>query len=924
MPDAPNKGSNTRSKPAGLGNQVAELDRLGLLPTPSASDGSGGKQQSFDSLRSGRHQTHLTNLPRLLDLEAEQPPLLRTPQAQVTEPKPGIKLEGRRPSDPQVGLADQVLADFHGDDGAGTGQPVPLFPTPDTGVSPNGHGRRGGRPGNGRQSGASLDAVVRDLGGTHDDGGEPLLLPTPMARHSGNTPENHLAKKPGRSVVTDLAILVENGLLETGGELPPPAVAPDVPLLPTPQTRDSTGGKPEAVHRGRGYGADLNDIAAAGLLDQGEMKLLPTPTTMDDREKRTTHAGGNPTLQGALCGINPVDARRLGLEDDEHPLLPTPMARDHRTGSPAGMDRNSPNLSSINALLPTPAAWDTGGGRQHTARPTRNGKVLSEVLRDLLTTPDYNTAADQEDGDGDGVELMPTPMARDWKGTPSSVHRNGGLNRAIDQLVAEAPPPEPEPETVPEPSGDQYTLFPIGGEPEPEPGPLLPTPVAQDGNGHMQDPSADVGNDGRSVSLADVVSRLPEGAGPLLPTPTVGARWVRNSPGEMARVNPALGAVIADLAENGEASRFYGGDDDPLLPTPVAGDPYSNANPESRKRRGYGPDLPDVASNYFGNLPSSQGEVVFPAGDVPLLPTPMTINRTSQKAQTGRPTSGPSRGGPSYGLEDVITSLTDSADTARDSRSGPSMEQAIEIAQGVLPREFDSWEELPAGWQPDSELFPTPNAEQSRGTRSPEGVARRMARGDKQTSLEDAITLLPTPSAQDGNRGGSNPQKMRDANHMVKLIDAVLGGDLKPEEELLPTPGAADAKRGSADLARADRPGAGGDDLITATTKTSRAGQWGKYAPAVARWEALTRPAPAPTEPNKNGNPRLTARFSEWLLGWPEGWVTDPEIGISRSGQLRLIGNGVVPQQAAAALVILLKMLDSEEPDAESETRHVS
>ena len=35
-------------------------------------------------------------------------------------------------------------------------------------------------------------------------------------------------------------------------------------------------------------------------------------------------------------------------------------------------------------------------------------------------------------------------------------------------------------------------------------------------------------------------------------------------------------------------------------------------------------------------------------------PTPMTVNRTSQKAQTGRTTSGPSRGGPSYGLEDVV------------------------------------------------------------------------------------------------------------------------------------------------------------------------------------------------------------------------------------------------------------------------------
>ena len=44
--------------------------------------------------------------------------------------------------------------------GTGRGR---LLPTPDTGISPNGHGRRGGRPGNGHESGSSLDAVVRTL-----------------------------------------------------------------------------------------------------------------------------------------------------------------------------------------------------------------------------------------------------------------------------------------------------------------------------------------------------------------------------------------------------------------------------------------------------------------------------------------------------------------------------------------------------------------------------------------------------------------------------------------------------------------------------------------------------------------------------------------------------------------------------------------
>jgi DNA (cytosine-5)-methyltransferase 1 len=82
---------------------------------------------------------------------------------------------------------------------------------------------------------------------------------------------------------------------------------------------------------------------------------------------------------------------------------------------------------------------------------------------------------------------------------------------------------------------------------------------------------------------------------------------------------------------------------------------------------------------------------------------------------------------------------------------------------------------------------------------------------------------------------------------------------------------------------------------------------FGKYQPAIRRWELTLNgaPAPAPTEPNTKGNPRLNPQFSEWLLGWPAGWVTQVP-GLSRNDKLRIIGNGVVPQQAAAALTYLL------------------
>ena len=79
---------------------------------------------------------------------------------------------------------------------------------------------------------------------------------------------------------------------------------------------------------------------------------------------------------------------------------------------------------------------------------------------------------------------------------------------------------------------------------------------------------------------------------------------------------------------------------------------------------------------------------------------------------------------------------------------------------------------------------------------------------------------------------------------------------------------------------------------------------WGKYRPAVQRWERLTRPAPAPTEPNTKGKPRLKAAFAEWMMGLPHGHVTG--VDIPRAAQLKAIGNGVCPQQAAFALEQLL------------------
>lgn len=48
---------------------------------------------------------------------------------------------------------------------------------------------------------------------------------------------------------------------------------------------------------------------------------------------------------------------------------------------------------------------------------------------------------------------------------------------------------------------------------------------------------------------------------------------------------------------------------------------------------------------------------------------------------------------------------------------------------------------------------------------------------------------------------------------------------------------------------------------------------------------------------------KLNAKFVEYMMGLPSGWVTD--LNFSRTQQLKMLGNGVVPQQAYYALRLL-------------------
>ncbi|MBQ0896048.1 hypothetical protein KBX37_23630 [Micromonospora sp. U56] len=161
--------------------------------------------------------------------------------------------------------------------------------------------------------------------------------------------------------------------------------------------------------------------------------------------------------------------------------------------------------------------------------------------------------------------------------------------------------------------------------------------------------------------------------------------------------------------------------------------------------------------------------------------------------------------------------------------------------------------------------------------------------------------LLPTPRASDGQKGCPG---QRGSHGDLTLPSAAV----RLPQRLLPTPRASDSHGPG-------RHGDGGTDLRTTITELTphRLGvadetRWGIYATAIARWELLTgRPVPAPTQPGQHGKPVLAPPFVEWLMGLPDQWVTDPTLGLPRTAALRVLGNGVVPAQAATALHLLLR-----------------
>jgi DNA (cytosine-5)-methyltransferase 1 len=187
------------------------------------------------------------------------------------------------------------------------------------------------------------------------------------------------------------------------------------------------------------------------------------------------------------------------------------------------------------------------------------------------------------------------------------------------------------------------------------------------------------------------------------------------------------------------------------------------------------------------------------------------------------------------------------------------------------------------------------------GWAEPAGVIRRLAAASDSSSTADSASARRA-EGQDGGTGGGN------ARQGIRSLESERGS----RERTDATADASSATiREYASESSTEEAGPGSGDGSSNPRGIRPAIDWGLYAPAVRRWERVNGPSPRPTEPSgRDGGHRLSPAFVEWMMGLPAGWVTDVP-GVNRNGQLKALGNGVVKQQAVAALSDMLAAFNS-------------
>ncbi|QGZ17177.1 DNA methyltransferase [Arthrobacter phage DrYang] len=254
-----------------MGLDPSEQDKI--LPTPRASDGLAGP----DPLeRPERMDDIATRVKRIT--------LFPTPTTQETKSGPS---QANRNTPPLNHVVTDLLPTPIASDGKGTGpadakrETVQLRAITELLPTPKGSdGEKGGPNQRGSKGDYALPAVGH-------------LLPTPAANDSGNTPEEHLRKKPGRTQVTSLQVIADHGLIETGGK-----------VLPTPVGSEiSAGGEREGQLSGEANTVNWGAYAPAIARWERVCGILaPTPTIPTGRDGAQRL---NPAFVEWMMGLEP-------------------------------------------------------------------------------------------------------------------------------------------------------------------------------------------------------------------------------------------------------------------------------------------------------------------------------------------------------------------------------------------------------------------------------------------------------------------------------------------------------------------------------------------------------------------------------------------------------------------------------------------
>ncbi len=298
---------------------------------------------------------------------------------------------------------------------------------------------------------------------------------------------------------------------------------------------------------------------------------------------------------------------------------------------------------------------------------------------------------------------------------------------------------------------------------------------------------------------------------------------------------------------------------------------------------------------------------------IQVLGTPTTA--TSGRSPEFRKGSNPN---PVEFVEDLLRtpSVVDSTGGAISETQARERGRMVKVADQVA--ELAAENGLQVSESIKNSLLPTPAVGHIRNHDEPieDYLARRQKmidgvyKGMPGVSLGVAVRMemLPTPQALEGHHGNNLSVEHRESQGRQVMLSNHAVDFANNQVTLLPTPDAYAAVRGGSSTPEYKK---ARGSMVTLSDQTEKGTNWGKFAPAIERWESLTRPAPAPTKPDgKDGNHRLSAEFTEWMMGLPEGWVTAEDIGLKRNDQLKACGNGVVPQQAELALRMLLQDTD--------------